>query len=299
MLRYSIAALLLLSGAPVWASFPDGVLDERQRDFGVVPRGQQLVHYFRLVNNTEQPLHIYNVRVSCGCTTARALNTTVPPGQESAIWANMDSRRFLGHKAVTIYVSFDQPRYEEIRLVVQAYSRDDIIFSPDGINLGKVHQGEAKTGTMNITFYNNGQAQALEASAESSFLQPSLKEVKRTGAETTYQVITKIRPDTPAGVWFTDVWVKTSVPGAPKLRVPVTVEVDTVQPVQVQPKDKPNVKTSQAEPPVLSPALTPEASPTNSATQPEPPAPSDSSVQPEPQSSRPSIFPSFVNFFRR
>ena len=56
--------------------------------------------------------------------TARALNATVAPGQESAIWANMDSRRFLGHKAVTIYVSFDQPRYEEIRLVVQAYSRE-------------------------------------------------------------------------------------------------------------------------------------------------------------------------------
>lgn len=296
MLRYSIAALLLLSGAPAWASFPDGVLDERQCDFGVVPRGQQLVHYFRLVNNTEQPMHIYNVRVSCGCTTARALNATVAPGQESAIWANMDSRRFLGHKAVTIYVSFDQPRYEEIRLVVQAYSRDDIVFSPDGINLGKVHQGEAKTGSMNITF-SNGQAQALEATAESSFLQPSLKEVKRSGAETTYQVITKIRPDTPAGVWFTDVWVKTSVPGAPKLRVPVTVEVDTVQPVQVQPaKEKANVKTSQAEPPLLEPGTTP----TNSVTQPEPPAPpSESSVQPEPQSSRPSIFPTFVNFFRR
>jgi len=298
MLRYSIAALLLLSGAPLWASFPDGVLDERQCDFGVVPRGQQLVHYFRLANNTEQPLHIYNVRVSCGCTTARALNTTVAPGQETAIWANMDSRRFLGHKAVTIYVSFDQPRYEEIRLVVQAYSRDDIVFSPDGINLGKVHQGEAKAGTMNITFYN-GQAQALEASAESSFLQPSLKETKRTGAETTYQVITKIRPDTPPGVWFTDVWVKTSVPGAPKLRVPVTVEVDTVQPVQAQPKDKVNVKTSQAEPPMLRPA--PEASPANSATQTEPAAPpaaSESSPQPE-ASARPSMFPSFVNFFRR
>jgi len=287
MLRYSLAALFLLSGAPLWANFPDGVLDERVRDFGVVPRGQQLVHYFRLVNNTDQPLHIYNVRVSCGCTTARALSNTIAPGQESAIWANMDSRRFLGHKAVTIYVSFDQPRYEEARLVVQAFSRDDIVFSPDAITLGKVHQGESRSGTMNLTFYN-GQAQATEVTAESAFLQPTVKEVKRTPTETTYQVTASVLPKTPAGVWFTDIWVTTNVPGAPKLRVPVTVEVDALQPAQANPKERPQAKTSQNEspPPVI------DATPANSATQTEPPAPPEASQ-------RPTIFPSFTNFFRR
>jgi len=263
-------------------------MDERARDFGVVPRGQQLVQYFRVVNNTEQPLHIYNVRVSCGCTTARALSNTIAPGQESAVWANMDSRRFLGHKSVTIYVSFDQPRYEEIRLVVQAFSRDDIVFSPDAITLGKVHQGESKSGTMNLTFYN-GQAQATEVTAESAFLQPSLKEVKRTATETTYQISAKVLPQTPPGVWFTDVWVKTSVPGVPKLRVPVTVEVDAVQPAQANPKDPPQVKTSQIDP--APPAIEP--TPANSATQTEPPP------APPEASQRPTIFPTFTNFFRR
>jgi len=289
---------MFLGGAPAWADFPDGVLNEKVCDFGVVPRGQQLVHYFRLVNNTQQPMHIYNVRVSCGCTTARALATTIAPGQESAIWAHMDSRRFLGHKAVTIYVNFDQPRYEEARLVVQAYSRDDIVFSTDTVNFGKVHQGDARAASMNITFYN-GQAQATEATAESSFLQPTLTEVKRTPTETTYQVTTKLRPDTPAGVWFTDVWVKTNVTGAPKLRVPVMVEVETVQPVQAPPiKEAPAVKTGQAETPAP-PVQAAQSEKSGAVESPAPAAPAPAASAENETSQRPVVFPFLTNFFRR
>jgi hypothetical protein len=36
----------------------------------------------------------------------------------------------------------------------------------------------------------------------------------------------KIRPDTPAGKWYTDIWLKTNNPAVPRLRVPVTVEVE-------------------------------------------------------------------------
>src|ERR1700733_11841947 len=102
MLRYSFVLALLLGGgaSSLWADFPEGVLQETQHDFGVVPRGQQLVHYFRIANTTDKPLHIYNVRVSCGCTQARALDNTIAPGKETAIWASMDSSRFLGYKQV-------------------------------------------------------------------------------------------------------------------------------------------------------------------------------------------------------
>src|SRR4029078_4188083 len=77
---------------------------------------------------------------------------------------------------------------------------------------------------MNITFYR-GNVQLMEPTSESSFVVPSLKEVRRTPTETVYEVDAKLRPDTPPGLWFTDVWVKTNDPGISKLRVPLTVEV--------------------------------------------------------------------------
>ena len=125
MLRYILvlgAGLCLV--VPVWAgSWADAMFQERSADFGSVPRGPTLAHPFRLTNNTGRPVHISSVRVSCGCVSASAQDTVLAPGQSTAIQAYMDTRRFLGSKGVTIYVSFDQPDRAEVRLWVQANSR--------------------------------------------------------------------------------------------------------------------------------------------------------------------------------
>src|SRR5438445_492860 len=142
MLRYSLlSAVLLAAACPVHASsWADGLFDELSKDFGSVPHGTVAVHPFRLVNNTGSPVRVISVRVSCGCTSASALQTNLAPGQETVILAQMDTRRFYNTKSVTIYVQFDQPRFEEVRLWVQANSRDDLAFSPESINFGKIPQ---------------------------------------------------------------------------------------------------------------------------------------------------------------
>ncbi|MEI7684519.1 MAG: DUF1573 domain-containing protein [Planctomycetota bacterium] len=244
MLRHSLVlGILLVSAASIKADF-EGVLEGRLHDFGVVPRGQQLVHYFKIANPTNKTLRITNVRVSCGCTSARELDKVIPPGRETAIYAVMDSNRFVGSKAVTIYVTFDQPRYEELRTVVQAFSREDLIFSPHNITLGKVKQGDSKAATMNITIYNGG-VQILDVKSDSNYVVPVIKELRRASNETTYQVEARVRPDTPVGVWFTDIWVKTNNPGYAKLRVPVSVEVEAIQPVRTDEKKIEATKTSR------------------------------------------------------
>jgi hypothetical protein len=292
MLRHSLVLGLLLVGAATLRADFEGVLEERIHDFGVVPRGQQLTHYFRINNPTNKPLHISNVRVSCGCTSARALETTVAPGRDTAVYAVMDSNRFVGSKQVTIYVTFDQPRFEELRTVVQAHSREDLIFGPDSINFGKVKQGDAKSASMNITIYNGG-VQILEAKSESNYVQPSIKEVRRAGNQTVYQVEAKVRPDTPVGLWFTDVWLKTNNPGYAKLRVPVTVEVEGVQPAQPARTEEKQVEATKTSRPNQTPEETvPE-------TDEPPPYQTAPLFGRPPASERPPLFPWITNFFRR
>jgi len=290
MMRHSLVLGLFLATSAILRADFEGVLEERVHDFGVVPRGQQLTHYFRIANPTSRPLHISNVRVSCGCTSARALETTVMPGRETAVYAVMDSRRFVGPKAVTIYVTFDQPRFEELRTVVQAFAREDLIFGPDALNFGKVKQGEVKSTSMNITIYN-GAVQFPDAKSDTNFIQPMIKEVRRTGGEATYQVEAKVRPDTPAGVWFTDIWVTTNNPGYAKLRVPVTVEVEAPQPVKTEERKVEANKTSlinelAIEPPGLQ--LEVEERPYQTAP-----------LFVRPAAERPSVFPWFTGYFRR
>ena len=232
MLRYALLLAAFLGGtaqalADSWA---DNLFDEHSRDFGSVPRGPLLTHPFHVVNRTKETIHISSVRVSCGCTSARALQSTLAPGEETAILAQMDTRRFFNSKGVTIYVQFDQPEFEEVRLWVQANSRDDLAMVPESLAFGQVKKGASPTTSVTISLMGNEQWQIVKTSCESNYIQLGLKEAHRSMGEVSYQISARIRPDTPVGKWFTDVWLGTNDPGMPKLRVPLTVEIENSEP---------------------------------------------------------------------
>jgi hypothetical protein len=229
MFRYSLVLLagLGMVGPAVAGTWADALFEELSKDFGSVPRGPTLQHPFRVKNNTNGVVTISNVRVSCGCTTAHALKTQLNPGEETAILAQMDTTRFSGLKTVTIYVQFGQPGFEEVRLWVQANGRDDVSVSPDTLALGRAKRGSSPSATTTITFLGQPQSQILEAKSDSNYVLASFKEVGREGVEARYQLTARIRPDTPVGKWFTDIWVKTNNPAMPRVRVPLTVEIES------------------------------------------------------------------------
>jgi hypothetical protein len=225
--RFTLLGLVLLGTANLArASWADGLFDELSRDFGSVPHGMLLTHHFRVVNRTGATVHISSVRVSCGCTSAQALNDTLRPGQETSILVQMDTRRFYNTKAVTVFVQFDQPRFEEVRIWVQANSRDDVAVTPDGLAFGRVKRGTPSSAQVNVSFLGNGQTQILGASCDSNYVQLSYQPLRREADEVSYQLAARIRTDAPVGKWYTDVWVSTNNPMMPKVRVPLTVEIE-------------------------------------------------------------------------
>lgn len=229
MFRFSLvcSACLVLAGQAD-ASWADGLFEELSRDFGSVPRGQTLSHPFRVVNTTSETVVISSVLPSCGkCSTARALQTVLAPGQETAVMVTMNTNAFAGTKWITVRVQFSQPRFEEVRLWVQANSRDDISFTPESLNFGQVKRGNEAAASLNVTFFGGAGTQVLEATCDSNYVRTKFEEVRRNGLEVVYRINAEVRPDTPAGKWFTDVWLKTNNPAIPKLRVPVTVEIDS------------------------------------------------------------------------
>jgi hypothetical protein len=233
MYRFSLLSVALLAVATQAQAQTkaDGMFDELSRDFGSVPRGQLLTHYFRIVNNTDKPVQIGSVGVSCNCVSARALQSVLQPGQETAIEAKMDTNRFSNSRTVTIYVLFAQPR-QEVRLWVQANSREDVTFTPDNLAFGHVKRGVEAESKITISFLG-GQTKIVEVKSDSNYVLPTMKELQRGNGETAYEITAKLRKDTPAGKWFTDVWLKTNNAGMQRLRVPVTVEVEA--PLSINP----------------------------------------------------------------
>jgi hypothetical protein len=237
MLRYSLVLFAGLAAAgTASASWADSMFDGLSRDFGSVPRGPIVSHHFRFVNNTGRPVHITSVRVSCGCTSAHAMHEWVAAGQESAVVARMDTRRFMATKTVTIYVTFDQPNFEEVRLLVTANSRDDVAITPDTLAFGRVKRGTAQAAAVNLSLYGDPNWRVQNATCESNYIQAGLKLVRRQDFESTYRVTARLRGDAPPGRWYTDIWLSTNNPSMPRVRVPLTVEIEaslTVSPAAV------------------------------------------------------------------
>jgi hypothetical protein len=239
MFRYSLAflACLGLTGTASAATWADAMFEELSKDFGSVPRGPTLQHPFRLVNKTGSTVSIASVRVSCGCVTATALKGVLAPGEETVVLAQMDTRRFSGVKTVTIYVQFDRPAWEEVRLWVQANSRDDISVTPDAFAFGRAKRGSVPAGTVTVTFLGDGQSQITGVQAESNYVQTRVRELSRQDGEVSYELTARLRPDVPVGKWYTDVWLQTNNPALPRVRVPLTVEIESalsISPARVQ-----------------------------------------------------------------
>jgi hypothetical protein len=217
---------LVASAPAAAAAWADSMFDELSKDFGSVAHGPVQTHTFRVVNNTKQQVNISNVRVSCGCTSASVAKPLLDPGEETAVVAQMDTSRFIGVKRVTIFVQFDRPTFEEVRLWVQANARTDFSVSPDGLAFGEVKRASAPSLSNAITFYGN-QTRITDVKSESNYVQTSVKEVKGADGQPSYELTAKLREDVPIGKWYTDVWVKTNNPEYPQIRVPVTMEVES------------------------------------------------------------------------
>lgn len=235
MARYVIvlvAGLLAAAPAPA-ATWAEAMFSELQKDFGSVPRGQTQLHSFRVKNNTPNNAAISSLRVSCGCVTATARTGFLRPGEETSVDAQMDTSRFVGPRTVTVFVQFSSPAFEEVRLTVTANSRSDFALTPDTLALGQLKRGAGGTGTVTLTFYGNRDARITKLRSETNYIRTTAVETRRLDHEVTYTITARMRPDTPVGKWFTDIWVETNLIGVTQVRVPLTVEV--LSPLTVSP----------------------------------------------------------------
>jgi hypothetical protein len=229
MLRYSLVLLgsCLAAGPAAAATWADALFEELSKDFGSVPRGPTLTHPFRVRNNTDRPVNIAGVRVSCGCVTATVRQSYLKPGEETHILAQMDTTRFTGIKSVTIFVTFNAPSHEEVRLWVQANARNDFTVTPDTLAFGQLRRGNYPPASALLTFYGGSDTQVTEVKCESNYVQYKIKEVRRQETEVAYQLTARLREDAPVGKWYTDLWLKTNLPNTPPIRVPLTVEIES------------------------------------------------------------------------
>jgi Protein of unknown function (DUF1573) len=236
MLRPWMRAMVLTSvlGSPT-AGRGEGLFEDPAKDFGSVPRGTLLTHAFPLTNTTRSSLRITGLRTSCSCVTAAAERSFLDPGEATVIAVTVDTRKYAGPRAFTVYVQFDPPSIGEVRLVVQATSREDVTVNPGQLSMGRVKKGSAPVATVTIEYHGTRAWQITGIENENGYLQPEVKELSRGPGHAVYQLKVQLREDTPVGAWYADVWLSTNDPATPRFRVPLVVEVEG--PLTATPRD--------------------------------------------------------------
>lgn len=93
-LLFLLLSLSAMAGAHAQNAAPESInLKETEYDFGKIPQGKPVYHFFDVTNISPAPLKLESVTASCGCTT--------PEWNKEAIAAGATDHIKVGYNAAT------------------------------------------------------------------------------------------------------------------------------------------------------------------------------------------------------
>ncbi|HMP16979.1 MAG TPA: hypothetical protein PKD72_08160 [Gemmatales bacterium] len=108
-------------------------------------------------------------------------------------------------------------------MLLKTVSRDDISMTPDAINFGTVKLGSAPTSSVLLEHRTLSGWKITGIENENGYLQTRI-DVEGNKANA-YRLSVRLREDTPAGLWHATIGLVTNDPTSPRIRIPLTVEV--------------------------------------------------------------------------
>ena len=197
-----------------------------------------LTHYFAIKNTSAGKVTMGTPRIGCGCVSATLLKATLAPGETTYLIAYMDTKKIPNHqrgvtKTVTVSVPFFSPVPEEVVTRVTTVAREDLFYTPDSLRFGTLGKGAGGKATMKVTLFNQPSWQISASQSTGKFVTVESKEVARKNSEVVYEVTATLSPECPIGNWMSDVILTTNAPGLERLRIPVSVIVNS--PIAAEP----------------------------------------------------------------
>jgi hypothetical protein len=87
-----------------------------EHNFGKIPQGKPVYHFFELVNKGSKPLKLDNVSASCGCTTPEWSRDEIAPGASSKIKVGYNAAsEGVFEKTITLFYNGNQTKVLRIK----------------------------------------------------------------------------------------------------------------------------------------------------------------------------------------
>jgi hypothetical protein len=91
-------------------------LKQTEYNFGKIPQGKPVFHYFEVVNTGDKPLKIDNIQAACGCTTPEWSKEPIPAGGSTKIKVGYNSAaEGPFDKSITVIYNGDQSKQIRIK----------------------------------------------------------------------------------------------------------------------------------------------------------------------------------------
>jgi len=207
-------------------------LPERSFDFGTVARGSKILHSFKLLNRTNQEIHIADWRTKCGCTEVRVGSREIPPGTQTVIEAVLDTTRFQGYKASGLTLVIDRPNFVEVDLNLSCFIQSEIILNPGQVDFGIVHRGSKPTVLLTMN-YNGVRPDFAVARMQTRTGDVTAKVQRSSEGNSQFILSAVLSPTLGTGVFRDQITLFTNDPGAPA--IPISVSANVQSDVTVSP----------------------------------------------------------------
>ena len=197
------------------------------KDFGVVPKGEKIVHDFQIRNDGDAPLQITQVQAACGCTVAD-FDKTIAPGQMGKVHTVVDTATFNGPIAKGVTVFTDDPATPQIELTVRAKVEPYLSAKPGYARYIYV-KGEPGKPLIGQTIWSPDGTpfEIVKVESTKPFLKTSFREATKEEREAEvegkqWRVEVELADDSPVGALAETVTISTNHPKQKMVQIPVS-----------------------------------------------------------------------------
>jgi Protein of unknown function (DUF1573) len=232
-MRFALPVLVTLAVGCPWSAgagdWTDVVFPERSHEFGTVARGSKVRHSFKLINSTNQEVHIASWKTKCGCTDVKVGARDIPPGTQTVIEAVIDTTNFKDYKASGLTLFLDKPTPASVDLNITCFIRTDVTLNPGQVDFGVVNRSKNPKLELSLA-YSGAQPNwaVTEMRTISDHMVAELKEQGRSpGGQVNYVLTATLKPSAPVGIFKDEITLKTNDPNTPTIPVSVSAVVQS------------------------------------------------------------------------
>ncbi|MGL4514135.1 MAG: DUF1573 domain-containing protein [Lacipirellulaceae bacterium] len=210
--------------------YPEVEVDQPEFNFGTMQRGATETHEFVFKNTGDAPLSLKVGQTSCKCTLGQVSSAPLAPGASVPVKLEWSAKVAAGEFRQTATILTNDPRKPRVDLMVNGTVTDATGIVPADFLLGEFTTDDERTASIEIGAYKETPIEVTATMAEGTpraelfqlSVEPVAKDQSKVqGATSAARVTVRVAPGLPLGHLTEWVVLKTNLPEAPQVQVPI------------------------------------------------------------------------------